>query len=239
MAKSFSSRFLRRFGDRSRSADTPHPNNPTALTTVFSTFNLTGKQYSNPKPGVIHHARIHILSFDTSADTKELKEGIRIGQSVSATVNEQIISHVQKYRDCFCKKGTYRPILGYEFTLDTGTSKPAVCCRKPQYGPNESTIIMDQVDTLLKNDWIELCEGPWGSSIVLALKPHQEDISDIDKFIWCMCVSYWKLNSVTKQFQYPIPRCKCYHIPWTWLQQNLLHQPGRTARLSSSRGPPN
>ena len=66
---------------------------------------------------------------------------------------------------------------------------------------------MKQIISLLKNDWIEECAGPWGSMIVLAVKPHQENITDITKFIWRMCVSYRKLNSVTKPFEYPIPRC--------------------------------
>ena len=43
--------------------------------------------------------------------------------------------------------------------------------------------------------------------IVLALKPHQETITNIDDFIWRMCVSYRKLNSVTLPFEYPIARC--------------------------------
>lgn len=66
---------------------------------------------------------------------------------------------------------------------------------------------MKQIRALLDNDWIELCFGPWGSAIVLAAKPHQEHIENIEDFIWRMCVSYRKLNSVTKPFQYPIPRC--------------------------------
>jgi len=57
---------------------------------------------------------------------------------------------------------------------------------------------MKQLKSLLSNDWIELCFGAWGSSIVLAAKPHQEHVLDIEDFIWTMCVSYWKLNSVTK-----------------------------------------
>ena len=52
-----------------------------------------------------------------------------------------------------------------------------------------------------------MCEGPWGSSIVLAAKPHQEHIKNIDDFVWRMCVSYRKLNAVTKLFELPIPRC--------------------------------
>ena len=43
--------------------------------------------------------------------------------------------------------------------------------------------------------------------MVLAQKPHQEHITDINDFVWRMCVSYRKLNAVTKPFQFPIPRC--------------------------------
>ena len=43
--------------------------------------------------------------------------------------------------------------------------------------------------------------------IVLAQKPHQERVVKIEDFIWRMCVSYRRLNPVTKLFQHPIPRC--------------------------------
>ena len=66
---------------------------------------------------------------------------------------------------------------------------------------------MDNIKTLLHNDWIEECGGSWGSMIVLAPKPHQEHVTNIDDFVWRMCVSYRKLNSITKPFEYPIPRC--------------------------------
>jgi len=65
---------------------------------------------------------------------------------------------------------------------------------------------MKHAKAFLGNDWIERCEGPWGSSIVLAAKPHQEHIKNIDDFIWRMCVSYRKLNAITKPFELPIPR---------------------------------
>ena len=104
------------------------------------------------------------------------------------------------------KEGCKRPIIGYKFGIDTGTAKP-VCCKKPTYGFYESKIIMEQIMELLKNGWIRLCWGPWGSLIVLAAKPHQESCCDISEFIWRMCVSYRKLNAITKPFQFPISRC--------------------------------
>ena len=66
---------------------------------------------------------------------------------------------------------------------------------------------MERVKTLLGNYWIERQEGSWESSIMLAAKPHQEHIKDIDNFVWIICVSDRKLNTITKPFEIPIPRC--------------------------------
>ena len=51
--------------------------------------------------------------------------------------------------------------------------------------------------------------GGWGSPIpiILAPKPHQEHIIDVDELIWRLCVSYRGLNRVTNPFEYPIGRC--------------------------------
>ena len=66
---------------------------------------------------------------------------------------------------------------------------------------------MPQLSQLKSNEWVSRYGGPWGSMIVLAQKPHQEDIKNIEDFIWRMCVSYLHLNGVTKIFQFPISRC--------------------------------
>ena len=66
---------------------------------------------------------------------------------------------------------------------------------------------MEKLQALLKNVWVEKCGGSWGSSIVLAKKTHQEHIQNIDDFIWIMCVSYRKLNGITKPFYLTTPLC--------------------------------
>ena len=58
-----------------------------------------------------------------------------------------------------------------------------------------------------ENDWIEECDGPWVSQIVLSPKPHKDHIFNIYDFIWSMCVSYCGSNKFTKPLEYPIPRC--------------------------------
>jgi hypothetical protein len=53
-----------------------------------------------------------------------------------------------------------------------------------------------------------LTPKPWGSLVVLAPKPHQEEVEKIEDFIWRMCCSYRKVNGLTLPFEYPIPRCE-------------------------------
>ena len=54
-------------------------------------------------------------------------------------------------------------------------------------------MILEHVKALLNNDCIEICKRMWGSSVVLATKPHQEHIKDTDNFVWRMCISYRRL----------------------------------------------
>ena len=67
--------------------------------------------------------------------------------------------------------------------------------------------LKEQIQALDNNKWIRDCKGPWGSMILLAPKPHQEGVTDINEFVWRLCVSYRGLNAVTESFTFPIPRC--------------------------------
>ncbi len=169
-------------------------------------FEHHGKCVFRPKLTWTPGKRDDIITFDAAKDMPQLLADLRIGPNVSQPIRDNIISVISEYWDCFAKEGVRRPIIGYEFAIDTGASTP-VCCKKPAYGPHESKIIMDQIGNLLNNKWIRRCRGAWGSLIVLAAKPHQEHVEKIDDFIWRMCVSYRGLNEVTKPFQFPIPRC--------------------------------
>ena len=101
---------------------------------------------------------------------------------------------IKAFWDVFAPEGIQRTMHGFEFAIDTGSLTP-VCCKKPVYGPHESKIILKAMEALRKLSWIYLCaSGGWGSPLVLAPKPHQETVKDINEFIWRVCVSYRGLN---------------------------------------------
>jgi hypothetical protein len=158
-------------------------------------------------PVVFESTRTDVHLWDSGRDLAEFKKGFRLGQDVDFATRGKIEMMVQKYWDVFYEAGVCKTVLGFEFSIDTGGAQP-VCCKKPRYGPHESAIILEQQAVLLANGWIRKCYGPWGSLIVLAPKPHQEEVESIEDFIWRMCVSYRKLNQVTLPFEYPIPRCE-------------------------------
>ena len=88
--------------------------------------------------------REDIIFFDCHAHNAELQKGLRFDDSIDDNTRRVIVNIIKKYWDCFVQDGTHRPILGYEFGIDTDGAKP-VCCRKPSYGPHDSKIIMAQV----------------------------------------------------------------------------------------------
>ena len=71
--------------------------------------------------------RDDIIQFDPDKDMEELEKNFKVGKSATATaMKTRILELVKKYWDCFASDGARRPILGYEFGIDTGQSKP-VC----------------------------------------------------------------------------------------------------------------
>jgi hypothetical protein len=110
-----------------------------------------------------------------------------------------------------------------DLPLTQMTLSLSVAARNPHYGPHETKIIIEHVLGLLVNGCTHLCYGPWGWSIVLAAKPHQEHVIDILDFIWHMCISYCRLNQFALPFKYPIPHCDDAIDNFGWT--TLLHQP--------------
>ena len=168
-------------------------------------YSYYGKTVYHPKARRSNRPRTDLVVFDVNSDMKELDSGLVIGSGNSTSSVSRIKSIIIKYLYCFCAQGVCCTILDCEFATDTGVSAP-ICCRKSRYGPHGKPVIVQQINNLLKNKRIQTCGGSWGGMIVLADKPHQENVYDIIKFVWCICVSYGGWNKVTKINEHSISR---------------------------------
>ena len=54
-----------------------------------------------------------------------------------------------------------------------------MCYYQPSYGLHESKIMKQYIKALEDSGLITDCTRPWGSLLLLAAKPHQEDCTDI------------------------------------------------------------
>ena len=147
-----------------------------------------------------------LILWKKYVDEPEFLRDLLTGDDVDAAIRHKIINIIQNNWDSFCKRGFSCPMLDFEFRIDTGNS-PSVCCRQPVYGFHESKIMIKLIADLEANKLIRDYEGPWGSSLLLTAKPHQESCTNISAFIWRVYVSYRPLNEITLGFEFPISRC--------------------------------
>ena len=166
---------------------------------VFRDYGRSLKRTKEPLP-----PREDIVEFEVGTDSKELEKNLKL-QGCPKELQGKVKEVVADYWDVFCEEGFRRPMRGFSFQIDTG-DHPPICCKQPRYGPHESEIMRKLVAKLDENGVVEDDEGPLGALVVLAAKPHQENVP-WHEYQWRLCVSYRRLNQVTKPFVFPIPRC--------------------------------
>ena len=94
--------------------------------------------------------------------------------------------------------GVWVPVKNYECVIDTGDASP-IAVKNIRYGPNELPILWKAIAGLEQVGHIrQINDGRWLFKCVLAAKPHQEHVRDINEFVWRFCVNYQPLNSVTR-----------------------------------------
>ncbi len=114
---------------------------------------------------------------------------------------------IKKYWSVFHEKGVFVPVKNYKCVIDTGDAQP-IAVKKILYGPKELPIMRNAMAALEKVGHIrQIHDGHWLFKALLAPKPHQEHVRNIDKYVWRFCVNYIPLNSVNPIIAYPIQRC--------------------------------
>ena len=78
--------------------------------------------------------RDDIIGFDPGNDQAELDHNFQ-PQHCPQHLRAIVETTIKEFWDVFCEKGIRRPIRGFSFQIDTGTSPP-VCCPTPRYGPH-------------------------------------------------------------------------------------------------------
>ena len=120
---------------------------------------------------------------------------------------EALVTLIKEYWCVFDNRGTSIPVCNYKCIIDTGTASP-IAIKRIRYGPREIPIMRKCIVALAKVGQIEqIHNGQWLFKALLAPKPHQEHVCDIENFVWRFCVNYIPLNQITRQIAYLIPRC--------------------------------
>ena len=89
-------------------------------------FEKLGKCMVKHKQQYKESDRKDIIQYNANRNQSELDKNFKIGSSATDAVTKQIKNIVMKYWDSFCTDGARRPILGYEFSINTGSHTP-VC----------------------------------------------------------------------------------------------------------------
>ncbi len=120
-------------------------------------------------------------------------------------LQEDVYNMIQKFWSVFDGKGVFVSVKNYECVIDTGTAR-RFAVAKILYGKRESIIMRRCIAALAEVRHIrQITDRQWLFKALLAAKPHQESVYNIDDFVWRFCLNYIPLNSVTLQIAYPIP----------------------------------
>jgi hypothetical protein len=104
---------------------------------------------------------------------------------------------LQRYWSIFDDKGQFVPVKDYKCLINTGSARP-ICIKKINYGPREIPNMRKCITSLetLGHIW-QIYGSKWMFKALLALKPHQEHVRNIEDFVWQFCMNYIPLNQVT------------------------------------------
>ena len=146
------------------------------------------------KNGILVRKRLHgppklqALDPDVGEDYDEAKHG----DTLRAELNIDHLTPVQlstltavikKYWRVFSKEGVTTPVKDYECEIGTGTARP-IRCRNPNFGPLETPLIEKAIAKLVEVGHVgQIHNDEWLSKPLLATKPHQENVTDIEEFV--------------------------------------------------------
>ncbi len=151
----------------------------------------------NPTFNYVYSEELHGEKLQSKLDVSHLSP-----ENASA-----LLDLIKEYWCVFDKRGIFTPVRDYQCIINTGNASP-IAVKKILYSPREIPIMHKSIATLEKvGQMCQIHNGQWLFKALLAPKPHQEHVYNIEDFVWRFCVNYIPLNQVTRLIAYPIPRC--------------------------------
>ena len=107
---------------------------------------------------------------------------------------------------CFLSMDSTSISGDFHSRLTQVNNHPPIFCKPPRCGTHEYEVMRNLLERMDEDGVAEEEYIPWGELVVLAAKPHQENMA-CHEYQWRLCVSYQKLNQFTRPFAFPITRC--------------------------------
>jgi hypothetical protein len=135
--------------------------------------------------------------FDEALHSGQLKSELSIAH-LSPANQADVVALIKKYWMVFDERGTFTPIIDYKCVIDTGNAAP-IAIKKINYGTRKTPIMQKCIAALEKvGQIVQIHDGHWLFKALLAAKPHQEHVLDIEDFVCRFCINYIPLNQVTR-----------------------------------------
>ena len=136
---------------------------------VFRYYVISLKKSKDPLP-----PRDDVMEFDVRTNTTESENNIKL-QGWPSDLQYKVKEVVTEYWYVFCEDGLRRPIQVFKFHIDTGNHQP-IFCKPARYGPHESAVMQKLAERPDENGMVEEDYGTWGALVIIAEKPHQENV---------------------------------------------------------------
>jgi hypothetical protein len=149
---------------------------------------------------------LYFLPFIAEKHEAQMRKDMDLSH-LSPTLQEKLYQIIRDYWSVFDEKGVFVPVKKYECIINTGSARP-IAVKNILYGELETQYMRKCITALAKVGHIrQIMDGSWLFKALLAPKPHQEHVKNINDFVGHFCVNYIPLNGVTRVIAYPIPRC--------------------------------
>ncbi len=195
------------------------------------------RKLRHPMPNLNGPINLHFDHPFVPAEHKDvMRKQVHLSR-LESDQQEQVSSLIREFWQVFDERGVFIPVKNYECIINTGTARP-IAVKKILYGEQETVIMQRCILALAKVGHIQqITDGRWLLKALLAAKPHQEHVHNIEDFVWRFYVNSIPLNGITPVIAYPIPQCNSAVFngfgqgSWMWMFDAPMGALGRMANL--------